>query len=719
LVAVCATTARRPRETSALAGQVRVVAIGITALVATNAGIAWTGSSWYPLLAAAAYPFLGRATLRVLDRYRRIREADVAVEGALVGAAAGIVLQVVLSNWRPQDTVSVWGDAAGAFPAALIGLDVAVLVVGLRGLMSRAARRGPLGPLIMGVVFVLSSHVVQAITMARGTAPGGAAEVLAAIGVACLAGAVVHPRAAAEPQQLAEEAPLFSAGHASIVVVALLAGPAVLAVQALRNVTASATVATGAVLSGVVLACYLVGLLQERAATEHQATHDPMTGLPNRVLFTDRLERAIAHARRNDTPVGVLFIDLDRFKDVNDTFGHAAGDHLLRTVAARLQPCRREEDTLARLSGDEFAVLLPHLAAPSDVMVVVQRVLDALGEPVTIAGERTLIAASIGVAVYPDDGDSADEILSSADAAMYLAKESPGNSYEIFSSTLATKAHERIRLESALYTGIQRNELELHYQPIVDATSGRTVGAEALVRWMHPEKGLVLPGQFIPVAEQSDLIVLLGERVILEACEQSRRWGDLGLRDVSVAVNASSRHFSRGLVSTVTAALRATGADPGNLVIELTESTAVDNLDAVVAALDELRQLGVRSAIDDFGTGYCGLRYLSTLPVDCLKIDQSFIQGMTPSAAAIVAATIAMGHSLGLSLVAEGVETDEQHRFLRAKGCDRIQGYLIGRPVPADEFTDRLRAERASAGNELTPEAATIDRPSFALPRGL
>jgi diguanylate cyclase (GGDEF)-like protein len=713
LVAMVGAARRRP-ATPLLAGQFRLVAAGITTLVATNAGLAQSGGvggSWYPLLAATAYPFLGRATLRVLDRYRRIRETDVAVEGALVGAAAGIVLQVGLGDWRPYAAASVWGDAAGAFPAMLIGLDVALLVVAVRGLRTPAARQGPLGLLNLGVVFLLIAHALQAAAAAGGQAPGRAGEIIAALALACFAGAALHPRAGAEPEQLAEEVPLFSAGHASIVVVALLAAPAVLALQAMRNVTASATIATGSVLSGVVLACYLVGLLQERAATEHQATHDPLTGLANRVLFTDRLERAIAHARRNDRPVGVLFIDLDRFKEVNDTFGHVAGDQLLRMVAARLLPCRRDEDTLARLSGDEFAVLLPHLAAPGDVMVVVQRVIEALAAPVTIAGERMLITASIGVAVHPNDGDSADAVLASADAAMYLAKESPGNSFEIFSSALATQAHERLRLESALYEGVQRNELTLYYQPVVDLATGQTVGAEALVRWMHPEQGLVLPGQFIPVAEQSDLIVVLGEQVILEACAQLRRWADLGLRDLSVAVNVSSRHFSRGLVSSVTAALRATGANPRNLVIELTESTAVDNLDAVAATLEELRAIGVRSAIDDFGTGYCGLRYLSTLPVDCLKIDQSFIQGMTPSAAAIVAATIAMGHSLGLTLIAEGVETMEQHRFLLSQGCDRVQGYLLGRPMPANDLTDRLRAER-------TQHATDIPRVDF-IPTGV
>jgi len=332
---------------------------------------------------------------------------------------------------------------------------------------------------------------------------------------------------------------------------------------------------------------------------------------------------------------------------------------------------------------------------------VAQRILEALGHPITVAEERMLLAGSIGISVYPNDGATAEEVLASADAAMYRAKETPGSSWELFSTKLATQAQARLRVEAGLLDGLGRDELVLHYQPIVDLATGCTVGAEALVRWNHPERGFLLPGHFVPIAEQSDLILMLGEKVLYEACAELRRWQDIGLRDHFISVNASSRQFTQGLVSTVAAALRLTGADSHNLVVELTESTVVDNIAEVAATLEELATMGVRSAIDDFGTGYCGLRYLGTLPVASLKIDKSFIQGMTPSAAAIVSATIAMGHSLGLTLIAEGVETPEQRAFLTAQGCDRVQGYLLGRPMPAEALVDLIRAEGAAARSPL------------------
>ncbi|MEO7427942.1 MAG: EAL domain-containing protein, partial [Acidimicrobiales bacterium] len=606
--------------------------------------------------------------------------------------AVGIVLHVAVGGWRANAVTSAWSDAQGAFPAVLVALDVALLVVAVHGLRSPSARRGPLGALQLGLVCLLGAHLWQQIAVAQGHSAGSVASALALVGLVAFGAAGLHPEAAVEPDRLLEHPALFSASHAGVIVVALLAAPGALAVQAVRGIASSATVATGAVMSGTILAGYLVGLLRERANTEHQATHDGLTGLPNRSLLVDRLERSIAHARRNDDSCAVLFMDLDRFKEVNDTFGHAAGDGLLRTVAERLSACVRDEDTVARLSGDEFVILLPHLAAPDHVVTVAQRVLESIGHPITVAEQRMLLAGSIGIAVYPNDGSTAGEILASADAAMYRAKDTPGNTWELFSSKLATQAQARLHVEAGLLDGLARDELVLHYQPIVDLPTGNIVGAEALVRWNHPERGFLLPGHFVPIAEQSDLIVMLGEKVIFDACRELRRWEERGLRDQFISVNASSKQFSQGLVSTITAALRATGANPSNLVVELTESTVVDNIDEVAATLEELATMGVRSAIDDFGTGYCGLRYLGSLPVATLKIDQSFIQGMTPSSAAIVGATIAMGHSLGLTLIAEGVETEEQRRFLTDQGCDRVQGYLFGRSMPADALVELMRS---------------------------
>ncbi len=710
-VALAWAAVRTSGDDSLLAGQVVPLSVSVSLLTICGAGLDQTAAaqSWRSVVAVAAYPFLGQALLRLVAAHRLIREADVMVEAALVGTAAGIVLHVAVSGWRARTFSSAWGEAQGAFPAMLVALDVALLVVTARGMRSPAARRGSLGCLQVGVVGLFGAHLWQEIEMSQGQPAGSVANVAAVASLLVMGVAALHPRATGEPDRLLEHPVLFSGTHAVVVVVALLAAPAVLAVQALRGVTASATVATGAVMSGSILAAYLVGLLRERAATEHRATHDALTGLPNRTLLVDRIDRSIAHSRRTDSSCAVLFMDLDRFKEVNDTFGHAAGDGLLRTVAKRLTAAVRDEDTVARLAGDEFVILLPHLASPEHVITVAQRILESLGHPITVAEERMLLAGSIGIAVYPNDGATAEEILASADAAMYRAKEAPGSTWELFSSKLATQAQARLRVEAGLLDGLARDELVLHYQPIVDLPTGRTVGAEALVRWNHPEQGFLLPGHFVPIAEQSDLILMLGEKVLYDACMELRRWQDLGLHDHFISVNASSRQFTQGLVSTVAAALRLTGANPHNLVIELTESTVVDNIAEVASTLEELASMGVRSAIDDFGTGYCGLRYLGTLPVASLKIDKSFIQGMTPSAAAIVSATIAMGHSLGLTLIAEGVETDEQRRFLTLQGCDRVQGYLLGRPMPAEQLVDMIRSERAG------PAATPVGEPSPAL----
>jgi diguanylate cyclase (GGDEF)-like protein len=682
---------------AALAGQMVPYAASVALLGICGAGLDQTQGvqSWRSVAAIAAYPFLSRALRGIVTAHRRVREADVVVEAALVGTAVGIVLHVAVTAWRSDALTTVWGDAVGAFPALLVALDVALLVIGARSLRTRAAWRGPLGLLHLGLASLLLAHLWQALQASQGRPAGVVASTLALVALVALAGAAVHPASRAEPIQPLEQPKLFSSCHAAIVVIALLAAPVVLVVQALGQVAASATVATGATISGVILAVYLVNLLRDRADTELQATHDSLTGLPNRNLVIDRLDRAIAHARRSGTSCAVLFVDLDRFKDINDTFGHAAGDELLQAVAARLLRCVRDEDTVARLSGDEFVLLLPHLDEPEGAVVVARRVLDALGAPMTIVGQPMLVAGSIGLATFPADGTTPEELLEGADAAMYRAKESSGNSWELFSGQMASNARERVHLEAALLNAIQRGELVLHYQPVVDVATGRTVGAEALMRWQHPERGLLPPGDFIPVAEGSDLIVALGDWAINEACRELRRWRDLGFGGRSIAVNVSTRQFGRGLASTVTAALRTTGANPNDLVIELTESTIVDDTESVAAALTELRELGVRSAIDDFGTGYCGLRYLSALPVASLKIDRSFVQTMTPSGAAIVAATIAMGKSLGLTLVAEGVETPEQRRFLAAQGCERAQGFLFGRPMPADELIDRLGQERS------------------------
>lgn len=687
-----------------LAGQVAPLCIGILLLGASSAGVA-AGSAarvGQQVLAVAAYPFLGRVLVVLVRRHRPLRETDVTVEASLVATAVGIVLHVATAEWRTGIPTDTWTDAGRLLTTMLVGLDVALLVVGFRGLRSPEARRGPVGWFHVASVSLLAAHLLRQLDALDGS--GHPLALWVGAGAVGLFGVVaLHPAADRPPTEPLADLPAFSRAHAAVVVVALLAAPGALATQAVRGVTPSATVATGSVLSGVILAAYLVQLLWDRATVEHHATHDALTGLPNRTLLVDRLGRAIAHARRNDRAVGLLFVDLDRFKEVNDGFGHAAGDSLLVTVGERLARAVRDEDTVARLSGDEFVVLLPHLTDERDVVPVADRVLAALGEPVVVGAEQVLVAASVGVALYPADGDTATDLLARADDAMYRAKETPGTAVQVYNASLASETASRLQTETELLAGIEAGELVLHYQPIVDSVTGLTCGVEALVRWQHPERGLLPPAEFIPVAERSDLVVRLGEHIVREACAQLAAWDAAGLWGVGVSVNIGARHFSRDLVATVTTALRESGADPRRLTVELTESAAVDNVARVAATLEELRALGVRAAIDDFGTGYCGLQYLSRLPVTDLKIDRSFIQGMTSSDAAIVAATIAMGHSLGLRITAEGVETGDQRRFLIGQGCDQLQGYLLGHPVPLEDIEARLRAER-----DAVPAPTTI-----------
>ncbi|HEV8626696.1 MAG TPA: EAL domain-containing protein, partial [Acidimicrobiia bacterium] len=399
-----------------------------------------------------------------------------------------------------------------------------------------------------------------------------------------------------------------------------------------------------------------------------------------------RLSRALAHARRNDLPVAVMVVDLDRFKGVNDSLGHAAGDELLRQAAQRMRACVRDEDTVARLGGDEFALLLPHLSGVEGAVAVARRLLVVFAEPMELAGQPVVVSPSIGISLFPQDGADADLVVAGADAAMYRAKQRGRNTFEIFSPALRQEAHEHLALEAALRRGLEAGEFVLHYQPKVDLRTGRITGAEALVRWNHPEKGLLYPGAFVPLAEQTGLVGALGEFVIAAACEQLAAWRLDGLPDLTVAVNVSASELGEGLVEYVTRALRLACIPGQALELELTESAALDSLELTVQVIQQLRGLGVTCSIDDFGTGYCGLSYLNRLPIDALKIDRSFITELSGGSDTIVTAVIALGHSLGLKVIAEGVETADQLAYLASRGCDEMQGFLFSKPVPADEF---------------------------------
>ena len=433
-------------------------------------------------------------------------------------------------------------------------------------------------------------------------------------------------------------------------------------------------------------------LLAEQKMQE-LARYDSLTGLPNRNMFLGELDRTIARAHRQGGEFAVCFIDLDRFKTINDTLGHDAGDELLKVMAERLRAAVRKSDLVARLGGDEFVVLLEGGPA-ADLAGVADKLLAAIGEQVTINGCHFLVTGSIGVGLYPANGDDAATLLKHADAAMYLAKESGKNNVQFYTEELAGMATRQFELESALRLALVREELVLHYQPKVDVTSGHIVGLEALVRWHHPQRGLVPPGEFIPLAEERGLIVPIGRWVVATACRQIRAWRDAGLATPPVAVNLSARQFADNrLIDDFAAAMRESGVDPADLEIELTESVLVADPERANEVLRRLHTMGVRIAIDDFGTGYSSLSYLKRFPAQTVKIDRSFIRGLPTDHddTAITQAVIAMAHSLGLRVVAEGVETADQLGLLQRLHCDEVQGYLLGRPAPAGEIAVRLQ----------------------------
>ena len=425
---------------------------------------------------------------------------------------------------------------------------------------------------------------------------------------------------------------------------------------------------------------------------KHLAYHDALTGLPNRLLFKDRLTVALSHAQRDRTRLAVLFLDLDRFKVINDSLGHNIGDQLLQAVAARVQSCVRESDTVARLGGDEFTLLLP-LNRSDDAAPVAQKILEAIRYPFHIEGREFFITTSLGISLYPEDGTDAEALIKNADTAMYQAKELGRDNYQLFNAFVNAKALQRIALEHGLRRALANDEMAVHYQPIVDFRDGRITGMEALLRWTHPQMGRVPPGVFIPVAEATGVMVPIGTWAMRAACAQAKAWHDAGYAHLSLAVNLSVHQLqSPDLLDRVKEILDETGFPARLLDLEITESGAMQAPEISIRSLYELKKLGIRISLDDFGTGHSSLSYLKRFPIDTLKIDQSFVRDINsdPDTAAIVTAIIAMAHSLRLNVVAEGVEFADQAKFLRRYGCDHMQGYLIKPPVPADEFIDLL-----------------------------
>jgi diguanylate cyclase (GGDEF)-like protein len=438
---------------------------------------------------------------------------------------------------------------------------------------------------------------------------------------------------------------------------------------------------------------------QDRLA--YLAQFDTLTGLPNRTMYIERLSQALRQANGDKGSVGVLFVDVDRFKSVNDELGHSGGDGVLARVAGRLQRCVRPTDTVARLSGDEFALLLEHMATPEEAAMVSERVIASLAKPFRVHGHEVYVSASLGISISPTDGSDPDALLKNADMAMYRAKQAGRNTYRYFLPEMNARAAERLRTETELRGALARREFVLHYQPKACIETGLISGFEALLRWNHPQRGLVSPNEFISILEETGLINEVGEWVVRQACEQIRAWQSDGLKACPVAINLSARQFNQnGLDASIARILKETRIDPNLLEFELTESILMSDSEDAVRVLDNMKKCGIRLSVDDFGTGYSSLAYLRRFPLDSLKIDRAFIRHITTDSgeATIAKAIISLAHNLKLRVVAEGVETQAQLDFLRAHDCDEMQGYLFARPMSADDCA------RAMAEGRRLPE---------------
>ncbi len=429
------------------------------------------------------------------------------------------------------------------------------------------------------------------------------------------------------------------------------------------------------------------------------ANHDQLTALPNRNLFSEHLTMAVAQAARSGEKVATLFIDLDRFKNVNDTLGHQIGDSLLQQVARRFRGCLRESDVVARLGGDEYTVMVRPIRDLQEVAACAQKLLNVLALPFEVDWHELFVTGSVGISIYPDDAGDAAALLKNADIAMYRSKEQGKNTYQFFSNEATAASFEHLMLETSLRRALEREEFVLHFQPIVDLRGDRVTSMETLIRWQHPDLDMISPARFIPLAEETGLILPIGQWVLEQACRQAKKMHDQGFDGLRVAVNLSPKQFrQRDLARSIGRVLEQFGLDPGCLELEVTESSVMDNADAAIRTLHALKDMGVHLSIDDFGTGYSSLSYLKRFPIDALKVDKSFVRDITSDQddAAITSAVIAMGHSLRLTIIAEGVETEEQLAFLRERQCNKVQGYLFGRPMPAERMSALLREQRAA-----------------------
>jgi diguanylate cyclase (GGDEF)-like protein len=672
--------------------------------VPSGANEVWPTLTW--LLPALAAGLAAVGLLVLIHNMAPGRVLEALSLAAITATGACLVTWASWAALRDDGSLQTGPSVAAVVPA---GVAVFVVALGAMALRMRGSTRGSWVLLVLGwtvVAGIQGAAVAAAMTEQSSARPGVTAAWIVA--VALVGASALHPHATRPAEPVHALRDRLPAAQVLLLSAAVTAGPV------LTVVRGTATPALGGLVLSTVLALlvvvHLVHLVQGRALLQHRAHHDELTGLANRRLFEDQLALAIAHARSTGGHSAVLFLDLDRFKNVNDSLGHAVGNLLLQAVANRLRGAARSVDTVARLGGDEFVVVVPELREAQDAQRVADHLLRRFSDPFSINGNRVFVSPSIGIAVYPSDGTDVAELIENADRAMYQAKQRGRRRSCTYEQSMGDHAQDRLDLESRLHTAVERGELRMHYQPKLHLPTGRFTGMEALLRWQHPELGLLEPARFVPLAEESGLIVPIGEWALEEACRQNKEWIDKGLPPLVVAVNMSLQQFQQQAIEDVTARiLRATGLDPRLLELELTESLAMHDQRSVHSALADIRQMGVTCSIDDFGTGYSGLSHLTQMPIDKLKIDKSFVATIDAEREApIVVAVVALAHGLGLEVVAEGVETSAQLERLLELGCDEMQGFLFGRPMDAVTFEDLLTRESMTASRRRLGDGGPI-----------
>jgi diguanylate cyclase (GGDEF)-like protein len=682
------------------------VLLRLAALASESDAAGWAApTQWAAVLASA---LLVAACASLLAERVRDRAFDMTVE-ALLGAAA-----LAIAVWQlaldPAGLVHDGADSLAGFALLRTALGLAAIAVVIRVNLASFAEKAMTRTLLVAVVVVTLGDAGLLTQLLRSTSYlTDLATGIVITGLGLAAAAAFHPLFCWRPSFVHTAPARLNLVRLVGLVAVMLVTPGLIVRKAAIGSTSSlsAMAVVAAVLSLLVVA-YLVGLLQEWARIGHHAQHDELTGLPNRRHFHDRLSHALAQVETgtddDDEGVAVLFLDIDRFKAVNDTLGHAAGNAVLQEVSKRLTELAPPGAIVARLQGDEFAVLLPVDGTnPERAVDFSQDVLKLIAKPMLWSRRDVHVSASIGIACYPVDGSEPETLLRSADRAMYRAKSLGRNNAQVHSEELRSAVEGRFDLESALHGAVGRGEMRLLYQPKVGLRNGQVMGAEALLRWEHPELGTISPVDFIPIAEETGLIVELGEWALSTACKQTKAWQDGGFPELTIAVNLSPRQFQLQRVEDLVArTLRSSGLDPRWLELELTESLALQDIDQVSATLGDIRKMGVQCSIDDFGTGWSGLSYLARFPITCLKIDKAFVQSISEDDndghASIVLAIIALAQGLKLKVVAEGVETNTQLYFLLRNGCDEMQGFLFSPPVTAERFEELVMLERVARG---------------------